>query len=320
MGIGDIFSAAAPIVGGLLGGSSGGSSAPTPQVFQPADVGGQNQSLLNLLNQNASNQSFAQNVPNYQQVFQSLFNSPYAAGAQSAAGTAGAGYTATGNQELAASPQINAGAMSLLPAAQQALTMGFDPQSALYTRTLQMLNDQGNVNSAQSGTTNSPYGASVADARNSNFNIDWQNQQLQRALASLSGAGTAVNQAATGANEAGAIGTAGAGNVLQGGATPYTTGQTIGGNQNQALAQLMQGLTGQNTLNQGTINDLLAYLGLGAQQSNTQANVDSNTFQNQLQGAAAGATGGSILGNQFGSGIQSLFGNSAGFTGVPLFG
>lgn len=313
--------AALSVAGSLIGGSSGGSSAPTPQVYQPLDATNQNQSLINLLNSNAGNTAYTDNANNYLSTFQNLYNSIYAPGAQAGANAAGAGYTATGNQELSASPQINQSAMNLLPAAQQTLNMGFDPQNALYQQNRQQLLDQLNVSNAQSGTTNSPYGASTVANATSNFDINWQQQQLQRALQSLSGAGTAVGQAASGVNTAGALGTAGAGNILQGGTTPYTTSQTIGGNQNSALTALMQGLTGQNTLNQGTINDLLSYLGIVTGQSNTQAGVDSNTFQNQLAGASAGGIGGSILGNQLGSlfnGGSSLFSN-VGSAGVPLF-
>lgn len=299
--MGSFLGPIASVAGGLIGGSAGAKSAPKPQVFQPADVAGQNTSLLNLLNQNASNQSYANNAPNYLNTFQQLYNSIYAPGAQTAANSAGQAYTATGQQEQAAAPQINAGALSLLPAAQQTLTMGFDPQQELYHRALQQLNDQVNVHSAQSGTTSSPYGASVANAANSNFNIDWQNQQLQRAIQSLGAAGTATGQAASGATAAGALGTAGAGNILEGGGVPYDTSQTIGNNQNSALAQLLAGLTGQNTLNQGTISDLMQYLGLGANQSNAQAGVTSDTYKNQLTGGAAGAAAGMDIGKTISS-------------------
>jgi hypothetical protein len=88
-------------------------------------------------------------------------------------------------------------------AAGQLLQTGFDPQSALYNRTAQQLLDQQRAINAMSGVGTSPYGAGVTGQTMENFNIDWQNQQLQRQLSAAQGASqlapAAANLAATSA-------------------------------------------------------------------------------------------------------------------------
>jgi hypothetical protein len=61
-------------------------------------------------------------------------------------------------------------------------TQAFDPQNALYDRTYNRLSDQTGAGIANSGLANTPYGQSVRGNTLGNFNIDWQNQQLQRMM------------------------------------------------------------------------------------------------------------------------------------------
>src|SRR5262249_46318276 len=69
------------------------------------------------------------------------------------------------------------------------IEQGMDPQNALYGRTAQQLQDQTRAGLAARGILMDPYGAGVEGSTMSNFNIDWQNNQLQRRIAAAQAAG-----------------------------------------------------------------------------------------------------------------------------------
>jgi hypothetical protein len=82
-------------------------------------------------------------------------------------------FTALGTPlQTAATDSLNAG--------KTVLNTAFDPQKALYNQLAQNNSDQTNVAEAQRGVTMSPYGAGVANQSRQNFDINWQNNQLQR--------------------------------------------------------------------------------------------------------------------------------------------
>ena len=86
-------------------------------------------------------------------------------------------------------------AMSTLnPDITKMLTDAFDPQQALYNRTLQQVTDQTRSGEAARGVANTPYGAAAEGNALSNFNIDWQNQKLQREQSGLASAGNTFEQ------------------------------------------------------------------------------------------------------------------------------
>lgn len=180
--------------------------------------------------------------------------------------------------------------------------MGMDPQNALYNQNLQKTNDQANVSNAQYGLTGQQAAGNVQQA-DTNFNIDWQNTQLERALAGLSGAGTATNAAGAAGTTANNVGSAGAGSILAGGAAPYTAGQTVGANQETALQQYLSQLLGPVNSSQSTIGDLAGYLNQGINASASQGSQALANYYASLQGAGAGAVGGGALGNS----LASLF-------------
>lgn len=123
---------------------------------------------------------------------------PAAIGSAQAAGTAATGQAA-GNFDMAAflrnMGQQGAGAAGQAlntgfdpqgsAEAGRMLNTGFDPRNALYDRTAQQLQDQVRVGQAARGTTMSPYGAGQEGKTMSDFNIDWQNQQLGRQTQAL---------------------------------------------------------------------------------------------------------------------------------------
>lgn len=297
-------------LGGLAGGATSSASAPTLSTWQAP---GMNTLANNYVSGTQSNVNpYPQYAPQYQSVYNSQYNNPYAAGQQTAANTSGQQSTGIGSQEYGSSGALNSAAMSLLPGIQNVLTQSQDPQQALYNQTAQQTQDQSRVANAAAGTANSPYGAAVEGQNMNNFNIDWQNQQLNRAMSGLQSASGAATGAATAATGAGNLGASGAANTLQGGTTPYTTSMTQAQNQQAALNDLMQGLTGGNTINQQTLSEIMPYLSLGAGQANQQAGLNQTSYQDAL-GQQQGAAG---LGSMLGSGLSSLFSGSGGMSGL----
>jgi hypothetical protein len=216
---------------------------------------------------------------------------------QNAANQAGAQYGYLG-QQLNNAAGIQFGQQqNLLNAGAQAYQTALDPQSALYNRSIQQLQDQTGATNSMYGLGSSAAGAGVANQALGNFNIDWQNQQLQRQLAGLQGYGQAAGAAGQAAAQGGALGGAGAGYTLQGGQLPYQTAQDIAANQGQLAGQFGQFLN-QNVYGPGQAiqNQYIPYAnqGQGAQQV---------AYQNQAQAAgAAGALGGQAIGQ----GVQGL--------------
>src|SRR5258708_36165262 len=84
--------------------------------------------------------------------------------------------------------QLMGAGQQLLPWGQQIMNTGFDPQQALYHRTQQQTQDQTRAGLEARGLDSSPYGAGVEGQTMANFNIDWQNQQLQRHAAAAGAA------------------------------------------------------------------------------------------------------------------------------------
>lgn len=236
-----------------------------------------------------------------QQASNSLYNNPFASLFQGGSmpamqlGTAGA---------LA---QYGLGS-GLAGAGGQALNTGFDPQNALYDRTAQRLQDQQRQANVAAGVGTTPYGAGLEGQTLSNFNIDWNNQQLQRQLAALTGAGGAYS---TGAG----LMASAPGQYLASAGMPYNTFQTIGGNQLGALGAA-GGL--YNTAQQGQnlpLQNYMSYLGVG-NQANSVANQAAS---NQLAQAQLGFNQQQTLGNQFGQALQGL-GQGWGKSGLPSIG
>ena len=206
------------------------------------------------------------------------------------------------------------------------ITAGFDPQKALYARTLQQVQDQAQASNAAAGVATTPYGAGLTNQATENFNIDWQNQQLQReiqAAQAASGVGTAamgaltsgwdtmLNARQTDANIGlAALGLGGnlantAGNLLGTGANVMGAGQQLG----------MGGANFLNTLSQQQIQNLLTYLQQSGANAANWAGATSNFLggTNQLYGTQASINQANLanLMNSLG-GIGGLIGQGIG--------
>lgn len=286
-------------LGDLFGGST--PSQPNVQVYQPGGTGAQDQNLQNLLSANTTalsggNNPYSQLSPQIIQAFQQLFNNPGTAGYTSGAGNAGQALTTIGNQAVNAAPQLNTAALSLLPGATSVMNMGLDPQMALYQQQLQQTNDQANVANAQYGLTGQQAAGNLNQA-DKNFNIDWQNNELQRAIAGLNAGGSAITNASGNAINASNLGTTGASNLLAGGAAPYNAANTIGNTQETALNEYLAQLLGPVTSTQQTIGNLSDYLGKGIGASAQGAQIANQDFASQMSAA-----------NSLGSGLSSIMG------------
>ena len=283
------------------GGSGGGGGYYVPTGLQPAD-----QQWQAIQNQNY-NKYMGYDLDQYG--LGSLWNGiqagqQYAPALQNAANQAGNQYGTLGNQLTGAAGQQFGAQQGLLQAGLNTYNTALDPQNALYARTAQQLQDQTGATNSMYGLGASGAGAGIANQALSNFNIDWQNQQLQRQLSGLQGYGQAVGQAGQAAGQAGALGGAGAGYTLQGGQLPYQTAQDIAANQGQ-LANTFGQFLNQNVYGPGQ-----AIQGQYIPYANNGQGAQAVPYQAQAQGAgAAGALGGQAIGQGI-SGIGNAYQNA----------
>lgn len=292
MGIGAIGSALGGVgslvsgIGGLTSGSGGAGSPGSVPMGYPMQNPSQADTNYQYLTwqtpgsmQNLSVQGYG-NVYNLTQNPSGLQS--YVPGYQAGANTSGA----YGTNTLA--PMEANAAQSLYGAGGNVLNTAFDPQLALYNKTAQQTQDQANAINAMYGLSSSPYGAGVANQAMTNFNIDWQNQQLQRQAQGIQSSGLAYGGV-------GDLGQSAMQTYLQAGATPYQAYQQQQNDQLQALS------TGQG-LDANTLNALAAYLRLG--QSATAVGQSGAQTAGQLQNQQFNQAG--QIGQNIGQGLSGL--------------
>jgi len=284
-----ISSAISPSTSGGSGGGGG------PSYYIPTGLNSADQSWQQLLQQQLQAQQ----------------------GIEGTAAQSGYGGNYQRNADLAASQYYNLAPLlqqqsqnaygtqqSLLQAGQNVYNMGLDPQNALYNRSVQQLQDQTGATNSMYGLGSSAAGAGVANQALGNFNIDWQNQQLQRAAQGLS----AYTGAAGAAGQYGQYGTALAeaapGYYLTAGQTPYNVGMQLAG------APL--------TSAQSIQSNIIPYLnyGQGAQTVPYNAQAQGAGAAGALAGQAI-SQGGSALGNAYQNAGSwgNLFGGTTGSYG-----
>ena len=292
-----------PLVGSLAGG--GAPNPPNLQTYQPMYTGTADQGAFLYAQRLNANNAYAENQPAYAKLEQAGYNNPYAAGAQTAANAAGAQYGQLGTTGMQSSNALNAGAMQLLPYVSQVENTAMDPQNALYNRTKQQVMDQAGVSNAQNGLTGSPYGAGVQNAANSNFNIDWQNNKLNRQISGVGAAATGLGAAGNAMNTAQSVGTNAAGSTGLAGEVPNAAYLKNIGNALNALNQYGTSQTNANANTQIAQQDLQQYLNSGLNQSNAQAQLNQTSYNDQLAAANAQNSGITSLVN---GGMNALFG------------
>lgn len=304
--------AGAAVSGAMAPSSSGGSGGPgsyyVPTGLQQADQDWQDLTRQQIQNQGNINNT----VPWYQQSLNAggAANAMYGGQYQNAANQAGQGYgnlAAMMNQQSA----NNFGTQNaLLGAGQQVYQTALDPQNALYNRTVRQLQDQTGATNSMYGLGSSAAGAGVANQALGNFNIDWQNNQLNRQLQGLQGYAGAAGTA----GRYGELGTAQAqaapGYQLSAGQVPYQTGQALAAVPGQLAGQYASGMEAGPLSSAQSINtQAIPYMnyGQGAQQI---------PYQQQASGAgAAGALVSQGI-NGLGTGVQNAGGWGNFFNGT----
>lgn len=280
-------------IGGAIGGGGGSTngianpSAPSPNVYQPkantwADTTAQGQIKTNI-----GNNPFTAINPQLAGLLNSLFNNPYSAGNQTSANNAGAALTGAGGQAITAANNLYGQVGNDLGAARNVLNTAFDPQSSLYNRTLQQLQDQIRTGEAARGITSGGVGQDIEDQALSNFNIDWQNNLLSRETQGLQSASGADVNSANIYGQAGNLAGQGAGYLAQGGNLPYATYTGNLNDTNTSAGAIAGNQAQSNTINQQNIADLLQYLGLGINAGTDLSKLNVANFSNQQSSATA---------------------------------
>lgn len=279
------------------GSSPNGTQGGNPATYIPTNQAGADQLFQNTLFSNmipTANALPGQILPQYQQAQQNISNNPYAGLAvQGSVNAAGLAPGVSGMQM--------SGANSLFGAGNQVLGSAFDPQNALYNRTQQQVMDQINAANAASGVAG-PAAAGVAQQGLTNFNIDWQNNLLQRQALGIRAGG----QAFSGASD---LGLAGMNTLQTGSQLPYAT----------FLGQQRDDISGLDALSQGTLNayalpqqslqDLQSYLGLGQSASSLARVGQGQAFnQNQILGQNLSTA---LTNPALQSGLNSLFSSNS---------
>jgi len=213
---------------------------------------------------------------------------------------AGAASTQYGNQLQQMAGQEQA-------AGQQLYNTAMDPQNALFNKEQQQVTDQSNAIASMYGLGTSGAGAGTTSNNLSNFDINWQNQQLQRqatGLQGLTGANTAAGQFAGAAPAA----------YLAGGTTPINTQVTAAQAPASAAQYYTQGATQAMSPELTAMNPMLQYMnyGTGGQAQAFNAALGAAQFNSgqQQQGSNALFQGLNSMGvPNNGSGASSFFQN-----------
>jgi hypothetical protein len=250
-----------------------------------------------------------QNYGQYAGLTQAGVNNPYAALYQQGAGGAGGMMQNAGVGAFGAGGQLLGTASGELPDVNALLAMGFDPQNALYARTQQQVADQAAAQASASGVGGTPYGQGLANQANSNFNIDWQNNQLNRAVTGAQGASGLMGQIGGSFGQGAGLQQGGAQEYLQGAGQPYQTYAGINQNQLGLLGQAAGYGQQAAAIPQMQIGDYMSYL----QQANQNQQTGINAQNLNLQKQNAVFNEANTLGQDFGQAIGGL-------AGIPSFG
>ncbi len=312
-------------------GGGGGGSAPSEPI--PSSNGGQpnyiptNQSGMDTAYQNLMSaylpgaQSLANLTPSAAQAATSVAQNPYTSQVVPGALQAQSIAQQTGVPEMQGGSQaLYAAGNQALPYAAQVLQQGFDPQQQLYNQQYQQMMDQQNASAASNGLGGSPYAAGLENQAATNFNTQWQANQLANMGSAANTYNSLMNQ--TGADYTGAANLANQGTqaALGAGSLPYSA-------YNMPLASTISALSsaggaGSAALGPATtgMNAAGAYLGLGNNASSSYNSAVNNAYSqdlgaynanqqaNQAMLGGIGNLAGGIM--DFGQGNGSLFGQS----------
>lgn len=299
------------ISGAMAPSPSGGSGGGGPSYYVPTGLNTADQTWQGLL----GGMDWLYNNTGLQQYgLRSLWNGlsandQYAPGYQSAANTAGAEYGDLANLLKSQSTGYQNTQQGLLNAGQNVYNLGLDPQNALYSKLQQQTTDQANAVNSMYGLGSSGAGAGMTDQALTNFNINWQNNQLGRAMQGLQGMTSADQLAGQYGQAAQAASAAVPGATMQSGQLPYSTAQSIAAAPGQLAGQYGQFLN-QNVYGpaEGIMGTIIPYMNYG---QGAQAVPYQNAY-NQAQsmgGAAYNGINNAFNNPQFQSSVGNAFSN-----------
>ena len=293
-------------VGGIssLAGLFGNNNAPQapPPTYMPQNQAGADQGAFGGTQQLGQYNTASQALPYAQSTFQNLYNNPYAGQFQAGANTAAGQGWNTGQQFLGAGGSLMGAGLSMLPYQQQILQTGFDPLNSVYNQQFQLQQDQDRAGQAARGLGTSPYGAGIENKANMDFNTAWQNNLLNRQNTAAQGAGFLGHSAGNQINLGQNVSTLGLNTLNQAAQLPYSTANTIGGNQNQAIGQFGGFGGAASQIPQQQIADYLQYLGYG----NQAGGVQNQAYANQLTAQNNQFNQSQTLGKNLGSSLSGL--------------
>lgn len=279
--------AAVGVVGNYLlnsnkGGGGGGSSQPyyTPSGLSGTDMGWQN-AFAN--EQAIAGQTAGNTNPMYAQSLaqqQGINYQPFIQAGQQAGQQYGQLATQAGQQAA----MYGQGAQGAQQAQQQIYQSAFDPQQALYDRTQGQLQDQVRAGQAARGLGVSGVGAGLEDQAMSNFNIDWQNNQLARQQQGIQGMGQAGQLMGADLTAQQQAGQQQIGYGMQGAQVPIQAQQWAAQQPAQAAQQYQQQMLGNQQMYGNVMSGALPYMnqGQGAQQQNYQNVAAQNAANTNL--------------------------------------
>ena len=288
--------------GGLAGMFGGGSSQPQMQPNPiPAGVGvnaltgGGLQGITQLPQYNLGGAY----MPAYETALSQYLQNPYGGGAIGAASQFGGAAQNIANQGFGNAAQIGG---TVSPILQQA----FDPQQALFQRTSGQVSDRELAALSAMGLGTTPVGAGAYGQTMSDFNLNWQNQQLQRMLQGVQGAEGAGSSALGLGQSALGLGTTG-------GMAPFQAYGQVAGTPLGAYGGAAQYGQQAAAIPQTGIGDWLSYLSASTGGQNAMTNLYGQQLaaqrqqfdQNKAFGQGIGAGLGGIAASPFGTGIGS---------------
>lgn len=299
-------------IGGIssLAGLFGGNDAPpAPPVYQPQNLSGADAGAFSGTQNLGQYNTAGAALPYANQTFQNLYNNPYAGQYQQGANAAANTGWGVGGTYVGSGMNLMGAGNSMLPYAQSILNTGFDPQHALYDRTFHQQLEQQRAGQSARGIATTPYGAGLENQANSNFDMDWQNNLLNRQNTAAQGAGYLTNSAGNAINLGQNVSTLGLQTLNNAAALPYSTANSIGNNQFGAIGQYGQAGAGAAAIPQQQIQDYLQYLGIG----NQAGGVANQQYANQLTANNQRFNQQQTLGRNLGSSLSGLgtwYGNS----------
>lgn len=247
--------------------------------------------------------TYASTLPQFGNVVDQYFtNNPgigTATGGAQQAATMGAG---AANNFMGLGQFLAQMGQNFAPYMGQILNTGFDPQNALRDRTQQQLLESTRAGQAARGLGNSPFGQGLEQKALSDFNIDWQNNLLNRQTTAAQGAGMVGDQVGRDITGGASLMGQAPGMMASSSMLPYQAFNQIGSGMLGALGQYgQQGFMG-TAQPQQQLQDFYQLLGLGNQGSG----VMNNMFGNQLNQSSQAFNQGQTQGQNFGTSLAML--------------